>query len=1391
MSSYLPWGFVYHDESGEVDGGTSFALNRPWEGFKDLDKLIAEYKPTLFDLTITIVGGDSRLIPRDRTFATIIGRSLGDAPPAAGMEEEKGITRRELLAGAVGTAVGATATVAGLATYNKLSRPAVPAVRIPGFDSSPSPLFKAVVDQNSGDLTVRFPNGFLSNPVYGLRPPRDRPGDQRWTVRRPFPRRTPGDGVVSFEVPRGLEKDPDESWYVIERRIVVVANTPAEGEMLYSASARGLPLDEIIANVSGVRLILDIEKDGTVFVLSPKRPAPPLPAAPAPVPVSLNKFKPIRTADDAETAAAVLYSATGVVAPVFSEKDVMSLEGRRAHPLSGRVSRAMSRDRSIVTVMMRLHPQDQDYVPVIHFKQDIGIIFRERLEREGRPIPPPKFTVDETVIRGLSPDQKEVLMVVDDKFYLIDQEAHMTEVVPAPKKEAGLEEGVIREFGGTGLQFHVLGAGTIWMGRPWTPDNIASYTYPEKQEIDAYLDQVFDRVPNRNGVVMIDTAASYGFTEEKLGEYFRSRPERFKRAFIATKWGEQQTYDSSKEIKDQWKFRSDYSVSNLQESVAQSMKYLGRIDLLYIHMVGGATADVFRDHPIVDEMVRMKKERHGGIRFLGASISGEEVLEEAVRENLLSPFDVIQMPGPVFLKRPDLVRALRADGKAIVLNSVIRKGDRSITEKESYFRLLNNPDVSMILTGSRNHYRDNMGYVEEWSRSKSNAAGLEERTGYGISRRNFLKAAAAGGITATLVPEFYGLAQAQISTGPVGALADLRKELGTDKQLGIIIWDPRDLFRLKDFFSLAVKTGVDVVWISGFRFRQLTAQQQQALLTQASQAGLKTLGFIDGNHDWAENRLFVASHYQDLTVRLARLNLGKLQIAFATDIEPYTQKGWKGDLKGYMDLLEGVILPRVQAFARQKRHPDGKSVVRGPLLTRFEPFWYENDHKTDSGVTVKGLRTLEKTEIAAMTYRDTAKGIADVSETVRARTKEEKVTFQIGVETIPEKEVGTPSFFGKETEIGPALLEAYKAMKDDRDRVGGVYIHTASPVTAHRILTVIVRAKSEMPGKPIQPAKEFGVKDDKATKFTALEITLDLLLPKELVGKELVGVPFIKTDSWYIQPFDNRKAMHRVSTKGRVTVKTVDRSPFKGKETVGRAVLIMEKDQFDEFLKTYKDKGAKEAAKRVLKIIEIDDEGKTKVVEKLSAGLEEVEARIAAATTQYEGLFKNGTELADDQVIPNLNVAAGKKITLEIDLNQLSDINPAAVAAIGRIFTHGEEIVPAVWRERELVRETLPLPPGLKEAEGFLAGKNAGATDLALVDPKVAGDDVEAWTKILEGRKTPGIVMTPAVLSALDKLRNTPRDLAVVLAAIRQAGGIVLGFEVEEKAGQRKLYLYA
>jgi hypothetical protein len=96
--------------------------------------------------------------------------------------------------------------------------------------------------------------------------------------------------------------------------------------------------------------------------------------------------------------------------------------------------------------------------------------------------------------------------------------------------------------------------------------------------------------------------------------------------------------------------------------------------------------------------------------LLGTSISDAAILKEASEGDLLTPFDVVQMPAPIFWEEFDILQSIHEAGKAIVLNSPIRKSDGN-DPKASYSRLLNQPEVSLILTGTRTHLAETVAYT--------------------------------------------------------------------------------------------------------------------------------------------------------------------------------------------------------------------------------------------------------------------------------------------------------------------------------------------------------------------------------------------------------------------------------------------------------------------------------------------------------------------------------------------------------------------------------------------------------------------------------------------------------------------------------------------------------
>ena len=53
---------------------------------------------------------------------------------------------------------------------------------------------------------------------------------------------------------------------------------------------------------------------------------------------------------------------------------------------------------------------------------------------------------------------------------------------------------------------------------------------------------------------------------------------------------------------------------------------------------------------------------------------------------------------------------------------------------------------------------------------------------------------------------------------PDGQLAGLRQKMGPNRSISLVVWDPKPIVKNQYFFPLAVRAGVDTVWICGFPF---------------------------------------------------------------------------------------------------------------------------------------------------------------------------------------------------------------------------------------------------------------------------------------------------------------------------------------------------------------------------------------------------------------------------------------------------------------------------------------------------------------------------------------------------------------------------------------------
>lgn len=273
------------------------------------------------------------------------------------------------------------------------------------------------------------------------------------------------------------------------------------------------------------------------------------------------------------------------------------------------------------------------------------------------------------------------------------------------------------------------------------------------------------------------------------------------------------------------------------------------------------------------------------------------------------------------------------------------------------------------------------------------------------------------------------------------ALASLAEYLGPERSLELVSWEPVD-------FQKAVRAGFTTVWIGAGSLSRLPREQQEALLRQAASAGLRTLGFIAGDPEWANpNRPDrfekVAQEYYVLMKVLEAFlaeDSGHLQFAFATDVEPYASNWWDGDLTGYSDMLEQVVIPMIERFSQG--HP-GR--VRVPLLTRFEPFWWDNGRRTESGAFIHGLRDFPS-DVASMTYRDNAEELEKSSRLIRRRCqRSEGVMFLLGVETKPPGGAvpAYTTFYGRLEGLPGEVIRAIDRMPPQERRfLRGVFIHS-------------------------------------------------------------------------------------------------------------------------------------------------------------------------------------------------------------------------------------------------------------------------------------------------------------------------------------------------------------
>ena len=251
-----------------------------------------------------------------------------------------------------------------------------------------------------------------------------------------------------------------------------------------------------------------------------------------------------------------------------------------------------------------------------------------------------------------------------------------------------------------------LGIGTTWIGKHWPANK--DYIYPNDREIHDYFNYVFENI--RVGRLMIDTAREYGTAETRLGKYFQIHPEYFERAIICSKFGGCTKRQLLKEENNGFRI----TIEDMVNDYYSSLERLGRIDVYYSHLRNQTNVNqaisFMRKGEYLEILEYWKKIEYGGLKFIGASISNLEIMKIFIEEKLYERLDIIQVPSWMVKKQKSFFKELRSLGKYIVVNSPVRFSlddeVKNTNINECYIDLWKNSYIDVVLTGTRNHYKN-------------------------------------------------------------------------------------------------------------------------------------------------------------------------------------------------------------------------------------------------------------------------------------------------------------------------------------------------------------------------------------------------------------------------------------------------------------------------------------------------------------------------------------------------------------------------------------------------------------------------------------------------------------------------------------------------------------
>ena len=248
----------------------------------------------------------------------------------------------------------------------------------------------------------------------------------------------------------------------------------------------------------------------------------------------------------------------------------------------------------------------------------------------------------------------------------------------------------LRQLGNTGLKVSPIALGSVKFGRNSAVKYPQAFEIPTIDHCASLVDLAYDQ-----GINLLDTAAAYGISEQRLGQILATR--KHQNWLICSKAGE---------IFKNNKSHFDFKPKSIIKSLHNSLKLL-KVDCLDIFLIhsNGDDLSILQNHELLLTLDKLKQDglikAHGiSSKTIAGGLLGVELLDCAMVTYNIS--DTEQLP--VIQKAKEL-------NKGILIKKGLNSGNLSCSAEKSIQFVLQNPAVSSMVIGSINptHLKNNIG----------------------------------------------------------------------------------------------------------------------------------------------------------------------------------------------------------------------------------------------------------------------------------------------------------------------------------------------------------------------------------------------------------------------------------------------------------------------------------------------------------------------------------------------------------------------------------------------------------------------------------------------------------------------------------------------------------